>query len=77
MSNLFTKIRTILSAWAEQYNPTPEAQARAEERLKVCMGCEHWREAAVNYCAKCGCATRSKIYTPPNLEGCPEKKWDR
>jgi hypothetical protein len=41
------------------------------------MTCEFWAEnsAGIEYCKRCGCATRAKIFTPKGLEACPEKKW--
>ncbi len=71
------KIQEIITSWAIAINPTEEQKEVAEERLKICMGCEFWAESAVGiqYCKKCGCATKAKVFTPRGLEACPEKKW--
>jgi hypothetical protein len=71
------KIQEIITSWAIAIKPTEEQKEVAEERLKICMMCEFWAESAVGiqYCKKCGCATKAKVFTPRGLEACPEKKW--
>jgi len=71
------KITEIIQSWAISINPTEEQKEIAKERLKICMGCEFWAENSlgIEYCKKCGCATKAKVFTPIGLQGCPEKKW--
>ena len=70
------KIKEILIAYANKRNPTDEQKKIAEERLVICMGCEHWRQSAImDYCNKCGCDTSAKVFTPRGADACPEKKW--
>lgn len=71
------KIKEIVLAWAFKMNPSQEQKEVAEERLKTCMGCEYWRESAVGieYCSKCGCSTRAKVFSPVGASACPLNKW--
>jgi hypothetical protein len=71
------KIKEIVLSYAAMVNPTDEQKEIAEIRLATCMVCEHWKENAlgIEYCGKCGCATKAKIFTPKGLEACPLKKW--
>jgi hypothetical protein len=71
------KIKEIVLAWATRLNPTEEQKQIAEQRLQICMGCEFWRESAtgIEYCSKCGCATKAKVFSPVGANACPEKKW--
>lgn len=74
---MIAKIKEIVASYARMVNPTEEQKLIAEERIKICMGCEFWSENAVGiqYCKICGCATKAKIFTPKGLEACPENKW--
>jgi hypothetical protein len=74
---MIDKIKEIVTSYARMVNPTEEQKEVAEERLKTCMTCEFWAEnaAGIEYCKRCGCATKAKIFTPRGLEACPEKKW--
>lgn len=75
---MIAKIKEIVESYATMVNPTEEQKEVAEERLKVCMGCEFWAENAlgIQYCKKCGCATKAKIFSPKGLQACPENKWE-
>jgi len=72
------RITEIIKSYAAMVNPTPEQKEVAKIRLKTCMGCEFWATNAVNieYCKKCGCATKAKIFSPRGLQACPENKWE-
>lgn len=75
---MIRKIREIIQAYAIMMNPTEEQKMLANIRLRTCMGCEFWTTSEFNieYCKKCGCATKAKIFTPKNLGGCPLNKWE-
>lgn len=72
------KVKEIIMAWSTAINPTEEQKEIAQERLKVCMNCEFWKESAVGikYCSKCGCATKAKVFSPKGLQACPMQKWE-
>lgn len=74
---MIEKIKEIVASYASMVNPTDEQKELAEERLKICMSCEFWAKNAlgIEFCQKCGCATKAKVFTPRGTEGCPEKKW--
>jgi hypothetical protein len=71
------KLREIIESWATMMNPTEEQKEVAEQRLKTCLSCEFWRINKLNieYCDRCGCSTKAKVFSPKGLEACPEKKW--
>jgi hypothetical protein len=48
----------------------------AEMRLKTCMQCDLWVDAAIAYCSKCGCATKGKVFSPKGIQACPLNKWE-
>lgn len=71
----------ILQAWATMIRPSPEQQALAESRAKICHNCEHLQyihvapERFQHMCWLCRCPITAKVYTPKGIEGCPLKKW--
>jgi hypothetical protein len=71
------KIKEIILSWATKMNPTEEQKQVAEQRLKVCMNCEFWRESPtrIEYCSKCGCLTKAKVFSPVGIDACPLHKW--
>lgn len=75
---MIQKIKEIVESYARMINPTEEQKQVAEERLKICMGCEYWAEnaAGIHFCKKCGCATKAKVFSPRGLQACPEQKWN-
>lgn len=72
------KITEIILAWSASVKPTEEQKEVAARRLFICMQCEFWgkNSIGIEYCKKCGCATKGKVFSPRGLEACPEKKWD-
>lgn len=74
---MIDKIKEIVQSYATMINPTEEQKEIAEERLKICVTCEFWAKnaAGIEYCSKCGCALKAKVFTPRGLQACPEKKW--
>ena len=75
---MIAKIKEIIESYARMVNPTEEQKEVAEIRLKTCMGCEFWGEnaAGIQYCKRCGCATKAKVFSPRGLKACPENKWE-
>lgn len=70
------KLKEIILSYAAKINPTDEQKQVAEERLAICMDCEHWVQSAIrDYCGKCGCTTSAKVFSPAGANACPEKKW--
>lgn len=74
----YSKIHEIIVSWATYINPTEEQKAVAEERLKICFSCEFWKINDLNmeYCSKCGCLTKGKVFSPKGIQACPENKWN-
>ena len=72
------KIKEIIASYARMVNPTEEQKEVAEQRLKICMTCEFWGQnaAGIEYCKRCGCATKAKVFSPRGLQACPENKWE-
>lgn len=72
-----TKAEEILRAWFTSINPNDEQYNKAQDRMSICLDCEHRKETVIeyfDYCGKCGCPLRKKIFTPKE-EGCPIGKW--
>lgn len=71
------KVKEIILSYATAINPTEEQKEVAETRLQTCMNCEFWTEnmVGIQYCAKCGCATKVKVFSPVGQQACPENKW--
>ena len=73
---MLSKIKEIIQAYAIAINPTKEQKQWAEKRLEICMKCEHWKsQLGIEYCGKCGCATKGKVFSPKGMEACPLGKW--
>jgi hypothetical protein len=70
------KIKEIIQSYATMVNPTEEQKSIAEMRLKTCMQCDLWVDAAIAYCSKCGCATKGKVFSPKGIQACPLNKWE-
>lgn len=68
----------ILNAWLIARHPTQEQSELAEERKKVCIGCEHFKNhepTNLFYCGECFCPISKKIFSPKN-NPCPLKKFN-
>ena len=74
---MLSKIKEIIQAYAIAINPTEEQKQWAEKRLQICVTCEHWKtsQLGIEYCGKCGCATKGKVFSPKGMEECPLGKW--
>jgi hypothetical protein len=68
------KIKEIIQSYATMVNPTEEQKSIAEMRLKTCMECDKWVDAAIAYCSECGCATKGKVFSPKGIQACPLNK---
>lgn len=75
---MLDKIKEIAESWIIAAKPTDAQKKLAEERYKICLGCEEYREKRLItgdvYCNECGCPLNKKIFSPKNNE-CPFKKW--
>lgn len=72
------KVKEIILSYAAAFNPTEEQKEVAEERLLVCVDCEHWVQGSIrDYCDACGCTTSKKIFSPKGAAACPKGKWLR
>lgn len=71
------KIQEIIQSYARMVNPTPEQKKLAELRLMTCMTCDEFakNKIGLEYCKKCGCATKAKIFSPRGMQACPLDKW--
>ncbi len=71
------KIKEIIISWATSINPTEEQKKVAEKRLEICTNCIFWKtnSIGVEFCSKCGCATKAKVFSPVGVQACPENKW--
>lgn len=73
-------VKEIVSAWISKIKPKETQKELAEERAKICNGCDDVGEVIDNargtkYCKNCGCLLEAKIYS--YKEGaCPKGKWD-
>jgi hypothetical protein len=71
------KVKEILLSYMTSINPTEEQKEVAEKRLEICAGCEFWVQGAVrDYCSKCGCTTKAKVFSPVGAAACPMGKWN-
>lgn len=70
------KIKEIIQSYATMVNPTEEQKEVAALRLKNCMECDKWVDAAIAYCSECGCATKGKVFSPKGIQACPLNKWE-
>lgn len=71
-------LKEIAVAWVRSFNPTPEQQATAEQRLAICDDCpaKEYAEIVKTYkCGACGCYLNKKIYSPKGPDACPLGKW--
>ena len=72
------KIKEIVLSYAAALNPTEEQRQLAEERLLICVDCEHWVQGSIrDYCEVCSCTTSKKIFSPKGAAACPIGKWQR
>jgi hypothetical protein len=73
------KIVEVAKAWIRASNPTPEQEAVALYRIKVCDECpskKHITQFDSYVCGECGCPLNKKIFSPqPGPKACPLGKW--
>ena len=68
----------IIRAWWIASNPTPAQSQLAQNRLKICNGCDSMVESVVFKfkCKECGCPIGKKIFTD-KMGTCDLHKWDK
>lgn len=71
--------KDILNSWIVSFNPSTEAQNRANDRLLVCRGCDNYKEILKNkkwsaICEGCGCPIDKKVFSN-KINACPLNKW--
>lgn len=71
------KIQEIIQSYARMVNPTEEQKKLAEIRLESCITCDQFAKNSlgIEYCKKCGCATKAKVFSPKGMQACPLDKW--
>jgi hypothetical protein len=73
------KIVEIAKAWIAAANPTPEQEAVALYRIKICEQCpsrEYIKMFNEHICGECGCLLNKKIFSPAEgSKACPLQKW--
>lgn len=70
-------IKEIISAWITSFNPNEPQIKLANERAEICNNCEFLgkRKLKINYCTKCGCPIKKKIFSN-KFNPCPLEKWN-
>jgi hypothetical protein len=73
---MFDKVREIAESWIISENPSETQLKLAEERLKICKGCDKMvKGTLVEFkCSECGCPIHKKIFSP-KFDACPLHKW--
>lgn len=67
----------IFKTWVISFNPTQEQQDIANERIKICNGCESNTYLTLfdtHICNKCKCPISKMIFTE-NKNKCKLQKW--
>jgi hypothetical protein len=72
--------KEIFESWFTAFNPNEKEKIIAQERLDICLGCEHRKEVLKGknwsaYCNSCGCPISKKVFSS-HFNPCPEKKWE-
>lgn len=70
----------IAQSWFRVGKHTEEQKLIAEERTKICDGCDQKSYDAFRVyfkCNACGCPLQAKVYSPRGPDACPLKKWPR
>ena len=73
---MFDKVQEIAESWIIANNPSEAQLKLAEERLKICKGCDKMETATLGHfkCSECGCPISKKIFSP-RYDACPLHKW--
>jgi prolyl 4-hydroxylase len=70
------KVEEIFKSWNIAFNPNDKQTEIASKRIEICNSCEYKKNSlGVNYCSKCGCALKAKIFSL-RKNSCPEGKWN-
>lgn len=72
--------KEIFDAWKTSFKPNEKQEELAQERLGVCLGCEHRKEVLKGvkwsaYCGDCGCPISKKVFSK-SFNPCTRKKWE-
>jgi ribosomal protein L37AE/L43A len=76
--------KEISTAWFNSIVHSDKLKKLADERLKICLSCEHKKEIFEGKewslkCNECGCPLKGKVYTPNTHfhknGSCPLAKW--
>ena len=77
---MISKFKEIVQSWIAAANPTPEQEAIALYRIKICDGCpskKYITQFDSYVCGECGCPLNKKIFSPQHgPKACPLKKWE-
>jgi len=73
---MFDKVKEIAQSWIIANNPTDAQLKLAEERYKICQGCDKMVDGLLGNpkCDECGCPINKKIFSP-KFDACPLHKW--
>jgi hypothetical protein len=73
---MFDKVKEIAESWIIANNPSESQLQLAEERLKICKGCDKMVKGTLVElkCSECGCPINKKIFSP-KFDACPLHKW--
>ena len=73
---MFDKVKEIAESWIIANNPSEAQLKLAEERLKICRGCDKMAKSTLGHfkCSECGCPISKKIFSPA-YDSCPLHKW--
>ena len=72
------KIKEIVNALADSFDPTEEQKSKAESRYEICLECDSRKSNGLfDYCKECGCPLKGKVYSRllPEDGACPKYKW--
>lgn len=75
------KLQEIFTAYYRKFNPTPQEEALAADRYKICKECPRFssyfgkkHSSLIQKCDECGCVISAKIFSPIE-NACPLLKW--
>jgi hypothetical protein len=73
---MFDKVKEIAESWIIANNPSESQLKLADDRLKICKGCDKMvKGTLVKFkCSECGCPIDKKIFSP-TYDACPLHKW--
>lgn len=71
------KLLEVIIAHANEIRAPKHYQDRALKRYQACIECEFYKKdfLKIEYCSKCHCRIKAKIFSPKNAKACPAGKW--